>query len=220
MSLFRTHQDLLPRFRKGDREALSAVYWHYVDVVESVIRRGFFLASTGQQVPGSHASEVADLAQDVFVRVFSESGRMGFDGIREFKPYLVTIARNVLIDWRRKRRPEQPWDGLDEERLSAPAASPTDPAWADPEMVRIVEVYIAGLPPELARIHHCRYVANLSQYEAAKSLGLSRQQVRTLEQRLQSGLAQAIEREKKQVDGRNLATQSTGRAYGRKEERP
>jgi DNA-directed RNA polymerase specialized sigma24 family protein len=43
-----------------------------------------------------------DLVQEVFIRAFSGRVRECFDGIRDFRPYLNTIARNCFLDTVRK----------------------------------------------------------------------------------------------------------------------
>src|SRR5258708_9260973 len=39
MTIFMHDEDLLFRFRAGDRKALSTVYWHYLAAVETLLRR-------------------------------------------------------------------------------------------------------------------------------------------------------------------------------------
>lgn len=47
------------------------------------------------------------LVQNTFVRAFSPSARAAYDGLRPFGSYLVTIARNLLIDEARARNRER-----------------------------------------------------------------------------------------------------------------
>jgi hypothetical protein len=46
---------LLEAFRRGEREALTTVYFHYVDDIAAVIRNGFAIASSGARVRGAAA---------------------------------------------------------------------------------------------------------------------------------------------------------------------
>ncbi len=61
-------------------------------------------------MPGGGSSELEDLIQEVFVRAFSEKGRLAYDGLRDYEPYICTIARNLLIDRARKQGREVPLD--------------------------------------------------------------------------------------------------------------
>ena len=64
--------------------------------------------------------------------------------------------------------------------------------WADPAVMAVVEVYLAGLEGDLRDVHEVRYVRGLPQREAAAQLGISRQQLRTREARLRDGLREAL----------------------------
>jgi DNA-directed RNA polymerase specialized sigma24 family protein len=58
--------------------------------------------------------------------------------------------------------------------------------------VAAVEQYVERLPFELATVHRLRYGLGRSQHQAARSMGITRQQFRTLEQRLRRGAASAV----------------------------
>jgi RNA polymerase sigma factor (sigma-70 family) len=195
MTLFREQPALLAAFRAGDRVALEAVYWRYVAGIERVLRFGFQLVQTDQRVPGAERSEVADMLQEVFARAFTERARLGFDGLREFGPYLAQIARNLLVDVARKRRRELSLDPYEAEldRLMASEAAESAPAeWAEPEVIALTQAYLAGLPDDLRGVHEQRFVLGRSQRGASSQLGLSRQQLRTKEAALLEGLRKAL----------------------------
>ena len=141
------------------------------------------------------ADEAAELVQEIFARVFSTSCRLGFDGLRDFGPYLFAIARNTLADWARRRGREIPagWVEAAESVLPEPLAE-EDAPWADPDTMALVGRYIEALPPLERKVHEALYVRGLSQRDAAEALGLTRQRVRTLEGRLRAGLRKAIKR--------------------------
>src|SRR5262245_54862645 len=105
MPVFREQPDLLPAFREGRREALEHVYRRYIRPVDRYLRS---LARVGS-VPIVPAA-LADLLQDAFFKAFSPTGRQGYDGLRDYGPYLLTIARNCFIDWARARGREIPTD--------------------------------------------------------------------------------------------------------------
>jgi DNA-directed RNA polymerase specialized sigma24 family protein len=84
-----------------------------------------------------------------------------------------------------------PYDpDVDETYVDPPSADQSD--WFSSGVIDVVEKYVAGLERPLRELHHSRYVVGKSQREAAESLGLSRQNVRTLEERLKSGLRAAL----------------------------
>ena len=185
--LFRERKELLVPFREGDKSALEAVYRRYVRLVETVLREGTRVGQS--RVFTNDVEAQKDLVHDVFARAFSVRARMGFDGIREYRPYLLTITRNVLVDWARKRKETLP--GNVDALIDRMEVESTEP-WADAQTMRVVETYIAGLPEDLRRLHTLRYDQGLSQDETGKVLGLTRQNVRTLEAKLRSGLSAAL----------------------------
>jgi RNA polymerase sigma-70 factor (ECF subfamily) len=193
MPTLRNDPKLLARFRRGEREALERVYWAYVDRVERVVRYGFQLlnASGALYVEGLRSDDVADVVQETFTRAFGERARLAYDGLRDYGPFLVTITRNLLVDRLRKQGRELQTGDL--EALDGEAAVEERP-FADDATMKVVREYLATLPEALRGVHEQRYVRGISQEEAARALGLSRQQIRTLEKRLRDGLAERLER--------------------------
>jgi RNA polymerase sigma-70 factor, ECF subfamily len=183
MPFLRSRPELLAAFRTGERDALEQVYWAYVERVEAFLRRG--VAGMRPQ-----PSEIADLLQDVFIRAFGERGRKSYDGLRDYAPYVVTIARNALVDRARQSGREVPVDETIDE-LAAPTSDPEQP-WAAPATLQLVDAYLARLPPALLQVHQQRFVRGLSQREASATLGISRQQLRTRETQLRAGLEEAL----------------------------
>jgi RNA polymerase sigma-70 factor (ECF subfamily) len=190
MSVFEHDRALLDGFRKGDREALTRVYYHYVDDVAALVRRGFVVAAAGPiHVPGARDREAErELTQEVFVRAFAAPARQAYDGLRPYRPYLLRIARNLLVDRARAARHDVPFDELAEHGAEPAAAAPEveDVHWQ--QLRAATQEYVAGLDEELRRFIEARFAQERSQRDAAAQLGLSRRRVRTLEQRAQRGL--------------------------------
>ena len=110
------------------------------------------------------------------------------------RAYLFTIARNLGIDrWRRRRnRISVELDGGSE----AVSICPDDLA-AERELRAQTEAlsqYVEQLPSSIARVYETRFVRGLSQRDAAAALGISRRQLRTLEQRLFAGAARELKK--------------------------
>lgn len=193
MTFLKDNPDLLRRFREGSSAALEAVYRNYVAAVEAIARHGAIVASSGATVIGPvEYQDRLDLVQETFARAFSKPVRLAYDGLREYRPYLLAICRNLVVDLARRRGRELPSEMIDDEVAEASGNRANDAAWAEPNTLALVERYLAKLPPELAGVHRQRYVLSVSQEQAAESLGISRQKVRTLEKKLKKGLRKAL----------------------------
>jgi len=196
MSVFEQDRALLDGFRSGDRDALSRVYYHYVDDVAALIRRGFVVPAAGPvHVPGAPDRDTErELTQEVFVRAFATSARLAYDGIRPYRPYLLRIARNLLVDRARATRHDVPFDEIGDhsEELSVPAPAVEDAHWA--RLQAATKEYVAGQDEEMRRFIDARFAEELSQRDAAARLGVTRRRVRKLEVKAQAGLRRWLKR--------------------------
>jgi RNA polymerase sigma-70 factor, ECF subfamily len=183
MPFLRSRPELLRAFRDGDRDALSQVYWAYIERVESFVRHG---------MPWGR-SEVVDVVQDAFIRAFETRARLSYDGLRDYGPYLSTICRNLIIDRARRRGREVSTEEfpIAETADQGPPSEEGAP-WSDPKTMAVVEAFLSTLAPPLRDVHEHRYVRGMPQREAAEALGISRQQLRTREAKLRDGLAAAL----------------------------
>ena len=195
MSIFSGDPALLARFRSGERSALAAVYDAYVDKVARMVRRGCALRTAAGSAGAVYVrpDDYLDLIQEVFAKAFSPAGRQGYDGLRDYEPYLLMIARNVMIDYVRRGAAVVPvGPEMFSEMACSDAALDERAPWESTQTLAMVQQYVAQLPGDLALVHRHRYLDGLSQEAAALAMGLSRQNLRTLEARLRSGLAQAL----------------------------
>jgi RNA polymerase sigma factor (sigma-70 family) len=195
MTVFRGRPDLLQRFREGERTALEIVYRAYAAKVAAIVRYGLRAPSRHGQVRSfSRPEDLGDLVQETFMQAFAPAARAGFDGLRDYGPYLFGVARNVMIGWARRAGREVPTDWPEMEALANAKASngDDDGAGADLKVRSVVERYLEGLEPELRAVHEVRFLRELSQEQGAAALGISRQSLRTLEQRLRTGLRRAL----------------------------
>jgi len=197
MPIFRGNSQLFRRFRDGDREALEQVYRAYVDKIANIARYGFRLPGGGNvRGVGFGSEEIADIVQEVFAKSFSVAARAAYDGVRDYGPYLYAVTRNVIADRSRRSRRElpTPWEELERARDDDLAPSEERPPWADEATITAVGEYLGTLDDGLKRLHRIRYIEGLSQREAAEQLGISRQNLRTLEAKLRDGLRAKLER--------------------------
>jgi RNA polymerase sigma-70 factor, ECF subfamily len=183
------------RFRHGDRAVIEEVYWAYLSLVEHVLTAGFWLKGRAIPVPGVRdADQRADLVQEVFVRAFSDAARQSFDAALDYRSYLLGISRNLLIDHHRRTRNRPLVFDFQLDRPHDDLPGPDALTWQSSALIAIVEVYVAGLKSPLRELYYTRFVLGRSQREAADGLGLSRQNVRTLEERVKAGLRTALRR--------------------------
>jgi RNA polymerase sigma factor (sigma-70 family) len=137
--------------------------------------------------------DLDDLVQDAFLCALSSSRRA--PALRVTRAYLFTIARNLGIDrWRRgQSRIRVDLEGSSRE---SELVCPDDLA-AEREQREQTETlarYVEQLPPQLARVYETRFVRGQSQRDAAVTLGISRRQLRTLEQRLFAGAVRELKK--------------------------
>ena len=188
------NRELWEQFRRGERSALERIYWEYVERVDRLVRRLLHLHGGTRLVA---AANVEDLVQDSFTRAFSPAARGAYDGIRDYGPYLLTIARNTVADALRLQQREvlaggaeiAAWMALED---VAPAEEPA--SWIDSVTLARVRDYLSRLPIDLQSVHHRRYVLDEAQDVAAEALGMSRQRIRTLEKKLRLGLVRELKR--------------------------
>jgi RNA polymerase sigma-70 factor (ECF subfamily) len=178
---------LLESFRIGDRQALEHVYAANVDGVERLVRIGLYRAGRFSE------ANLSDVVQEAFLRAFSPGARSRFEGTREYAPYLSAIARNALVDWLRTSKREVFDSDALEARIDSTSLDPRDEDLFAPELVAAAARYVMRLAPELGRVHKSRFIRGESQRSAAEELGISRQNLRTLERKLVEGLRRELE---------------------------
>ncbi len=93
--------DLLSAFSKGDASALDQLVARYKQALFP-----WFVGMTGNR------ADAEDLFQDLWFRVIRHAGR--FNDV-SFKAWLWKIARNLVIDFRRKRKPDISLDAVESE---------------------------------------------------------------------------------------------------------
>lgn len=89
------------RIRRGDKEGLKQIYQAYVGLIYSVI-----YDMTGQK------EDAQDLTSEFFIRLWDRADTYRFGG--KHKAWMMTIARNMTIDFLRKQRRELPMEELPE----------------------------------------------------------------------------------------------------------
>jgi RNA polymerase sigma factor (sigma-70 family) len=190
MTIFANDRELLDRFRRGERAALAAVFEHYVDEVATLARRGFTIESSGHvYVRGAPRDGEFELVQETFAKAFTEKARLAYDGLSPYRPYLLRITKNLMIDRYRAEQKDARTIGVDISELDAlqPAAEePPDLHWQ--KLAAATAEYVATLDPEQRDLVRMRFDEGRSQERVAEALGWTRRKVRTLETAVHKGL--------------------------------
>lgn len=160
----RTDAELLEAFNRGDTKALEFLVGRYRQALFS-----WLLGMTGNR------ADADDLFQEIWLRVIKNAGR--FNNV-SFKAWMWKIAKNLLIDFRRKRRPDVSLDAVadaDEvplvDRLTAPDRDPARQIEMDDMTSRVMRA-VETLPEMQREVFLMRTQGELSFSEIAAALGI------------------------------------------------
>lgn len=199
MPIFEANRALLDRFRRGDRGALATVYHRYVDEVATLARRGFTIESSGHvYVRGADRDGERELVQETFAKAFAEKARAAYDGLQPYRPYLLRITKNLMIDrFRADQRTVRSIEldamgvGDIEAILATNADFPQQEETPDlhwKTLLAAANQFVATLDAESRRLVMLRFEEELSQDDVATRMGCTRRRVRTVEDRVQQSL--------------------------------
>ena len=120
---------------------------------------------------GRNAHELADLRQEVYLRV-CEAAKHQVP--RPVRPLLLTIARNLMIDQMRRDSviPIDAVSDLDALNIAADVPGPDRTALARSELRRL-RAALETLPPRCREVVTLRRIEGLSRSEIAKIMGIS-----------------------------------------------
>ena len=156
--------ELLRAFSKGDCPALDLLVGRYRHSLFS-----WLLGMTGSR------ADAEDLFQDVWFRVIRHAGR--FNDV-SFKAWMWKIARNLLIDFRRKRRPDISLDAVENEddqplleQLADKGVGPAKAVELD-DLTRRVMQAVARLPDVQREVFLMRVQGDFSFSEIAETLDI------------------------------------------------
>ena len=159
LPLPKTDEALVLEARAGARDAFEELVYRYGARLGAVLRR---------QVPDVHL--VDDLVQEVWVRVYR--ALHGFRTNGRFRPWLFSIAFNLVRDVRRSRKWDEETASTEEDFRHPSAPGEYDPHGRVEEIAAIDEAL--GLVPEPFRTAlHLVDVVGLTYQEAATSLACS-----------------------------------------------
>lgn len=201
---------LLDGFRRGDKAALLAVYRHFVDDVARFLTRGFTFESQGRPCAfrgfaGGYEIEAA--MQEVFRRAFEERARLAYDGLNPYRPYLLRIARNLVINDLKAKNPilfryrhgrpvvlETPTEAERALESTPVADRSQDELLEAEEVARLVAGFKAELSERELGVFEVRFEQGRSALKAGEALGLTRSQVRTTEAKVRARFLDHMQR--------------------------
>jgi RNA polymerase sigma-70 factor (ECF subfamily) len=176
------HDDalLVQKAKAGDAEAYGELYERYAD---SLFR--FVYSQTLDQM------EAEDITAEVFMRAWRSISRYRERGFT-FSAFLFRIARNVLIDMRRKRKPLSLI--TDDEVVDLPDEDHQEPSvlvatkMQHSELVKILD----QLREDYRTVLVLRFLNELSPEETSQVMGRSVGAVRVLQHRALAALRKVI----------------------------
>lgn len=196
MTVFQGRREILDAFRRGERAAMAEVYSFFVDDVARLLRLGCRLSDgkplAGVRDPQRHC----DLLQEVFLKAFGAQARKSYDGLRPYRPYLMRIARNLLVDEARSAGRlvpvEEPGEGIEE--LPEQEAPEESLEWR--QLSEAAREFCAGADPQSRELIRLRFEEDLSQRDLAQQMKWTRRKVRTWEEKIRQELRRFLQARK------------------------
>ncbi len=150
----------IDRFHRGSREVIEELYQDHFERVARAV--GGVLQGADQETA----------IHEVFFRLLtSEQARRGYRG-GSFGAWIATVARNLAIDQLRRRQLEEP--------AGSPGDLPEDADQRETFQDRVDAQMMVRrfreecLPEKWSRVFEARFIQQLDQSEAARSLGIHR----------------------------------------------
>ncbi|MGC4116837.1 MAG: sigma-70 family RNA polymerase sigma factor [Myxococcales bacterium] len=179
-------RELLEAFRRGDRSALMEVYREYSRAVFGLLTDGFSYESGGRSLvfrgftlPWAREEAV----QEIFARAFQPSARLAYDGVRPYRNYLLTIARNHVLDLVRGQSREVLVSEPPDEGQTPDLASAAD--LDAQELQAHVAAFLASLDPYERALFEARFRSGKTIAQTAQALGVTQHRIKSDEPRLQ-----------------------------------
>lgn len=174
----------------GKVSTFDDLVWSYKHAVLAIGRR-----------MSGNASDAEDIAQQTFMKVYTNLAT--FRKESAFSTWLVSIARNEALMWKRKhsRRKELPLVASMNEGDEAPATMDVPDQGPDPESLcfivectKLLKAEIARLNPEMQMALQCCDLQENSVHKAAQLLGTTSSVVKTRRRRARLMLRERLER--------------------------
>jgi RNA polymerase sigma-70 factor (ECF subfamily) len=186
-------QELVERARRGDTDAVGALY----DAFAPRVYRFFRF-----RVSADESAE--DLMQRVFLKMVEQLPKYESRGV-PFAAWLFRVARNTWIDDGRSHHLTVPLEAIESEASELGDPETLTEASLDGELLRTA---VAALPDDQREVIACRFFAGLTPRETAELMGRSEGSVRVLQHRALAGLRRRLP----PLDGAPAPDSRAGRA--------
>jgi RNA polymerase sigma-70 factor (ECF subfamily) len=196
---------LIERCLMGDQAAWEAI-------VRQHWRKVFNVA---YKFVGKH-DEAEDLTQDIFLKIFRSLDT--FDRRANFQTWLISISRNLCIDFYRSSRKERRTIDRDVNAADlSPVSTTLGPlaALEQQDLALLLRQALQGLPSSLRTAVLLRDLHELSYQEIADRLNLPEGTVKSRINRGRKELARQVTRLRHQAEGRRAGRAAAGRPPAR-----
>lgn len=175
-------RDYFLKAKKGDREAFEYIYKEYfTPIYRYVFSRVKSRADTD------------DLVQDVFLKAYKSIGRFNLTAVSPLA-YFYTIARNVIIDWQRKKR-----DVVTDEQIldTVPGDDSLDPGKIviREEQKKVISEALPQLTDGVREVIEMKFLQEFTTQEIAEKLGKTEGAVRQLQMRGLDALREILKKD-------------------------
>ena len=193
MTILVENAALREAFRRGDKAALTEVYLAYAEHLFAMLSNGFTIQSAGKRILFKGYKEPFRLegaVQEIFSRAFSHAARNAYDGLRPYKNYLYTIARNYVVDaYRRGGRSFVTLDTVVEVIEAVEEHAPSRPLGPERsaenrQLKALVAVFLGGLDTAETALFKVRFEEGLTVERSATVLGKTEYWVKRNEKRI------------------------------------
>lgn len=174
--------ELVRRARDGEREAFGRLYDQYADLI---FRYALYRV-------GGNRMAAEDIVSDTFLRALRAISTFRYQG-RDIGAWLITIARNLVIDQTRSPRSRFEFpsaDVLDEADIVA-VPGPEDAVLATLDVHQLLDA-VRRLGPDQQECLVLRFMEGLTVRETAKVMGRKEGAVRALQFRAVRALAREL----------------------------
>ncbi len=175
-------KQLLSKVKKRDKDAFIEAYDLYVDDIYRFI---YFKVGSKE--------EAEDLASTVFLKTWNYIQNQNLKSTKTLRALIYKIARNAIIDYYRKNRPEETI--INDDELGIDIEDENQDIHKQVEInsdIRIVEAHLAKLKDEYREVIIMRYVDELSITEIASVTGKSKGNIRVLSYRALQSLKELL----------------------------
>lgn len=163
-------EKLIKKAQKGENEAFAKLYDFYIEKIYRFI-----------YIKTSNKSDAEDLTQQVFLSAWQSIKSFRYEG-HPFSSWLYKIARNLVIDYYRKKKPQEiEFSELLFELEEVKVNFEKD--FDKNLLIEKVKSVLKRLPVEQQDVIILKFIDNLSNKEIAKILNKSEGAIRVLQHR-------------------------------------